>query len=155
MKKTFLKLVTVISLSLMISCNSDDDNSVELTQTEILVSDTWNIKEYGVIVDTNFVADKLSGCEEMNFMNFSKDNTFYESDFFLDNDTCVDDNVDEKGTWEIEGKTLKRIIKFEGTNFEEKLAENIDRLDMNNLILSASQTDEQGNPETYYIHYIR
>ncbi|WP_108866931.1 lipocalin family protein [Aquimarina aquimarini] len=155
MKKTFLKLVAVISLGLMVSCNSDDDNSVDLTQTEILVSDTWNIKEYGLIVNNNFVADQLSGCEDMNFMKFSKDNTFYESDFFLENDTCVDGNVDEKGTWKIEGEILKRTIKFEGTNFEEKLEENIDRLDMNNLILSASQTDEQGNPETYYIHYIR
>lgn len=155
MKKTLICLVITFS-GFFLSCNnSDNENNPSLTQNEILTKGRWNLKEFGYIINNELIADESYPCQDLNYIDFSVNGSFYETDFYQYEGNCIDSNIGDIGTWTLVNNILKRKIMWENeTNFDE-YEEIIRQLDLNNLIFYKAQTNEQGEPETYYYHFIR
>lgn len=142
MKKNYILILLMVTLSLSISsCSNDDDNNS--------IESTWEATHEGLIVDGVETLTPISnegGCDK-NTITFLNNGTYTETYSEFNDSKCVTFNGN--GTWSKEGNSL--TTKDAAYDDAEAVIAEISELNKSTLKLKYIHTDPQGKVVEIYV----
>ncbi|HBK82739.1 MAG TPA: hypothetical protein DDZ41_03945, partial [Flavobacterium sp.] len=107
--KTKRLVVLVISLLILGSCSSNDDNSV--TENQPTLVHKWSLNGWKF----NNVVQTLTNCKKQSYIQFNSNNTFERKDYAFVSNNCVLEGSDN-GTYNYNSSTHKITLNFTDPN---------------------------------------